>query len=957
MPRPSHLNPDDILRFLQVSADSAAASEIFRALHLRKSDQRALFKMLGKLKKRGAIDEISGGRYRLASRKGDRHASRDVQHPSTDHRRQGQGHGQSTAATVAGTATRDESPRIHKQTLARDEVSGRLVLHHDGYGFVVPDKPVPELDGDIFIPRLAIEDAMHGDHVVAKFQRRNGYSDRQRAEGRIVRILDRAHPSVVGLFRYGPRYNVVLPYDARLHHEIEIPPGEELTPALREKLIAHDPAFDPKNPSARTKRIPRMEELDGAVVNIEILRFPRAGTAPIGRVVEILGRPGELGVDTEIIIRKHHLPYEFPRAVLAEAERRAQLPQESGLAGREDFRHLPIVTIDGETARDFDDAVYVEHRENGAWHLQVHIADVAHYVRSGSALDQEARLRGTSVYFPDRAVPMLPEALSNGICSLKPQEDRLVMSALIELDQYGNIQSSRLTSGIIKSAARMTYTNVNKILENDPEVSAQYAAHVENFRKMKQLALLLNARRTEHGSIDFDLPERVIAFDDQQRMTSINRSERNIANRLIEEFMLTANRVVDAYLLHRAIPALHRVHEKPDARKVLEFEELARAFGYSLGVEDLHRKEITVRHGAIPAAKSSGRKAGRDGRGRDGKGSGGRGAGEMKVSLAGAEVAITPQHYQRLVKKIMGKPEERILSYLMLRSLKQARYAADPLGHFALGFDEYTHFTSPIRRYPDLIIHRILKWALENPESEEFRSGRLPRRSPSMPAPHSSAQQHQSAREQHHTPIQHLSAQSIPETISFPTDQATGHGSQVTDHASRTDHASYRYTEIQLREIATETSEAERRAVAAERELMDWKTAQFMEEHLGEEYEGLITSVQKYGCFVELAEVFVEGLLPLAALEEAAGSRCIYREFDHSIVALPGGSSSSMVYADQPKDRHKSKRHAHSSSQSPQGRGAKPSTQRAWHLGDPVHVRAERIDPIRKRVEFALTEM
>src|SRR5277367_15679 len=788
MPRPSHLNPDDILRFLQVSADSAAAGEISRALHLRKSDQRALFKMLGKLKKRGAIDEVPGGRYRLAGRKADRHASREAQHPSPEHRRQGQ----SAAATV--TASRDETPRPHRETLAHDEVRGRLVLHHDGYGFVVPDKPLPELDGDIFIPRLAIDDAMHGDHVVAKFQRRSGYSDRQRAEGRIVHILDRAHPSVVGLFRYGPRYNVVLPYDARLHHEIEIPPGEELTPALREKLIQHDPAFDSKSPSARAKRIPRMEELDGAVVNIEILRFPRAGTAPIGRVLEILGRPGELGVDTEIIIRKHHLPYEFPRAVLAEAEKRAQLPQENELAGREDFRHLPIVTIDGETARDFDDAVYVDHRENGAWHLQVHIADVAHYVRTGSALDQEARLRGTSVYFPDRAVPMLPEPLSNGICSLKPQEDRLVMSALIELDPYGNIVSSRLTSGMIKSAARMTYTNVNKILENDPEVSAQYAAHVENFRKMKQLALLLNARRTEHGSIDFDLPERVIAFDDQQRMTSINRSERNIANRLIEEFMLTANRVVDAYLLHRAIPALHRVHEKPDARKVLEFEELARAFGYSLNVEDLHSKEITVRHGANPAAKNSGRKGGRDGRGqrgRDGKGSGGRGANEMKVSLAGAEVAITPQHYQRLVKKIIGTPEERILSYLMLRSLKQARYAADPLGHFALGFDEYTHFTSPIRRYPDLIIHRILKWALENPDAKSSVGAR--HAVPASGRPHASSVdsvRHDSAHESHHTPIQYLSAQSISEKISSPSDQTTGHGSRITDHAS------YRYTEI-----------------------------------------------------------------------------------------------------------------------------------------------------------------
>ena len=919
MPRPSHLNPDDILRFLQVSSGSPSANDISRALHLHKSDQRALFKMLGKLKKRGAIDELPGGRYRLSGRKGERSAANHggpslrESHPSQ--------------AALPRDRSTPTPVRIlaEEQSLARDEVRGRLVLHHDGYGFVVPDKPIPELDGDIFIPRVAIEDAMHGDHVVAKIQRRAGYSDRQRAEGRIVRILDRAHASVVGLFRYGPRYNVVLPYDARLQHEIEIPPGEELTPRLREKLVTHDPAFDPKSPHARAKRIPRMEELDGAVVNVQILRFPRSGATPVGRVIEILGRPGELGVDTEIIIRKHHLPYEFPHAVLAEAEKRAQLPSESELADREDFRHLPIVTIDGETARDFDDAVYVERRENGAWHLQVHIADVAHYVRNATPLDQEARLRGTSVYFPDRAVPMLPEALSNGICSLKPQEDRLVMSALIELDAHGNIQSSRLTSGVIKSAARMTYTNVNKILENDPEVSAQYAPHVENFRKMKDLALLLNARRNEHGSIDFDLPERVIAFDDQQRMTSINRSERNIANRLIEEFMLTANRVVDAYLLQRGIPALHRVHEKPDAKKVLEFEELARAFGYSLGVEDLHRKEITVRHGGNPAAKSAGRnRGGSKGRGHDRKGSGGRAGSfdsgrdrEMKVSLAGAEVAITPQHYQRLVKKITGKPEERILSYLMLRSLKQARYAADPLGHFALGFDEYTHFTSPIRRYPDLIIHRILKWALENPDAAPTVN------SPAVGARHSApaAARHESRRDAAHldsrrvqtrTPIQNFAAQSAPEKSAPP--QSAGEA--------------VRYTDIQLREIATESSEAERRAAAAERELMDWKTAQFMEQHIGEEFAGLIISIQKFGAFVELAEVFVEGLLPLSAFEEAAGARCTYREFDHSIVAM--------------------------TSEPRKGRGAKPAAQRSWHLGDPVQVRADRIDPIRKRVEFAL---
>jgi len=888
MPRPSHLNPDDILRFLQVNADPASAGEISRALHLRKPDQRSLFKMLGKLKKRGAIDEVPGGRYRLGDRK--------AGHSSP---REGYREAPREADTRVAIAHADHKVAAgSRENLGRDEVRGRLVLHHDGYGFVVPDKPVPELDGDVFIPRLAIEDAMHGDHVVAKIQRRTGFSDRHRAEGRIIRVLERAHPSVVGLFRYGPRFNIVLPYDTRLQHEVEIPFGEELTPALREKLQLGDP----KDLRNRGKRIPRLDELDGAVVNIEILRFPRAGTAPSGRVLEILGRPGELGVDTEIIIRKHHLPHEFSRAVLAEADHRAQLPAEQELREREDFRRLPIVTIDGETARDFDDAVYVERREDGGWHLQVHIADVAHYVRSGSALDQEARLRGTSVYFPDRAVPMLPEALSNGICSLKPQEDRLVMSALIELDSAGNIRSSRLTNGVIRSAERMTYTNVNKVLEGDAEISARYSALVQRFRDMKELALLLNARRNEHGSIDFDLPERVIAFDEQQRMTSIDRSERNIANRLIEEFMLTANRVVDSYLLQRAIPALHRVHEKPDARKVLEFEELARAFGYSLGVEDLHRKEIKVRHGSVPAPAKTGRthsgKSDRGGHGRER---------EMKVSLAGAEVAITPQHYQRLVKKIAGKPEERILSYLMLRSLKQARYAAEPLGHFALGFDEYTHFTSPIRRYPDLIIHRILKWALDNPES----------RAPGRSAAHASTQSsaHPRTGRLSQTPVQNLAPRAAPEKIPAPP-----LGSEAV-----------RYSEIQLREIATETSEAERRAAAAERELLDWKTAQFMEEHLGEEYEGLIISVQKYGCFVELAEVFVEGLLPIAAFEEAAGARCAYREFDHSIVVV-GGSQGTR-----------------------KGRGAKLAPQRSWHLGDPVHVRAERIDPIRKRVEFALT--
>ena len=878
MPRPSSLSPDNILRFLQVTRDAVSANEIGAALHIGKAGRKPLFNMLMKLKKRGAIAELPGGRYRLAGRNGGEELrSGAARSGGDDGGISGSERSSSSGLASTGQGSAENFVRsADSHSLARDEVRGRLVLHHDGYGFVVPDVPMPQLDGDVFIPRDAVEDAMHGDRVVAKLLRVSDSRGRdfrvagsrggQRAEGRIVRVLGRAHPSVVGLFRYGPRGNVVLPYDNRIQHEIQIPPGDELTAALREKLGL---GGDAKDGGTRGKRLPQLPELDGAVVNVELLRYPRGGAAATGRVIEILGRPGDLGVDIEIIIRKHHLPHEFSHAVLEEAEHRAAPVSENEREGREDFRHLPIVTIDGETARDFDDAVYVERRADGGWSLQVHIADVAHYVRTVTALDQEARLRGTSVYFPDRAVPMLPEALSNGMCSLKPREERLVMSALMEFDGAGNMQSSRMTSGVIRSAERMTYTDVNKVIEGDADATVRYAGLAEHFRDMKELALLLNKRRNEHGSIDFDLPEPVIEFDEQQRMTNIVRSERNIAHRLIEEFMLAANRAVDGYLLKRGIAALHRVHEKPDARKVLEFEALAGAFGYSLGVADLHQREVAVRHGRVPAPAKAGRPDSY-GHGRE------RG---MKVALPGAmELKITPQHYQRLLRKLGGKPEERIVSYLMLRSLKQARYAAEPLGHFALGFDEYTHFTSPIRRYPDLIVHRVLKWALEHPQ------------------------------------------------VTAP----------VASHAARGVEATL-YSETQLEEIASETSEAERRANGAERELMDWKTAQFMEAHLGEEYDALIISVQKFGCFVELFEVFVEGLLPINALEDAAGTRVVFRERDHAIVALSGGEG---------------RRGAPGSRR---GRGAKPK-ELAWHHGDRVRVRAERIDPMRRRVEFALVE-
>src|SRR5215475_4670673 len=563
MSRSSSLSPDNILRFLQVRHDSVSAQEIAEGLHLPKSERKPLWKMLSKLKKRDLIVEVAAGKYRLKPRK--------------------------------ETAPAQKREQVPTRKSSQGGVSGRLVLHQDGYGFVIPDEPIPNIEGDVFIPRHATEDAMHGDHVLVEISRRGFSAEGQRIEGRIVRVLDRAHPSVVGLFRYGPHGNVVLPYDTRIHHQVEIPPGQELTGTLRKKLGL----TSPEEAAHRGRRLPRLPELDGAVVNAELVRYPRGGLAPVGKVIEILGNPGDLGVDTEIVIRKHHLPHEFSAEALREAEERARPVNDADRSAREDFRSLPIVTIDGETARDFDDAVYVEKRADGGWHLQVHIADVANYVRMLTTLDNEARLRGTSVYFLDRAVPMLPEELSNGICSLNPREDRLVMSALMEFDAAGRMTGSRMVSGVIRSAERMTYTNVNKALENDAEMAERYAKMAPHFRNMKELALLLNARRNENGSIDFDLPEPVIEFDEDQKMTNITRSERNIAHRLIEEFMLAANRAVAGYLLKRGIATLHRVHEKPDAKKVLEFEELARAFGYSLGVENLSQREIAVKHGRV----------------------------------------------------------------------------------------------------------------------------------------------------------------------------------------------------------------------------------------------------------------------------------------------------------------------------------------------------------------------
>src|SRR5579871_942096 len=384
----------EVVAQLSRSRKPQSLREIAAALGLRHSGRRALVKLARKMKKRGDLHEYPNGRVGLPKEK---HGSQTAAPPQRTDRPQ------NTSAARSGDSRPASRPEANQLT-------GRLVAHRDGYGFVVPDTPRKDLDGDLFIGRDAMGYAMHGDHVLASIEHRRHFGEGPgRAEGRILRVIGRAHQTVVGLFRYGPHGNTVAPYESRLTQEIIIPPGEELTLELQAKLGPRAPRA---SAGAQGKRGARLLELDGAVVNVELTRFPRGGVAPAGRVIEILGRPGDFGVDVEIMIRKHHLPHEFLAEVLDEAARAAQPVGEAELAGRRDFRQLPIVTIDGETARDFDDAVYVRRLEHGRWELHVHIADVSHYVRRGSGLDREARLRGTSVYFPNRAVPMLPEERS-----------------------------------------------------------------------------------------------------------------------------------------------------------------------------------------------------------------------------------------------------------------------------------------------------------------------------------------------------------------------------------------------------------------------------------------------------------------------------------------------------------------------------------------------------------------
>src|SRR5213596_25160 len=501
-----------------------------------------------------------------------------------------------------------------------DLVAGKLSIHQVGYGFLTPETPGGP---DVFIAAENIGTAMHGDRVVARISRDTPHDRiKGRREGRVIRILERAHDTIVGTLQQSRNFYYVVPDDPRFVHDIYVRPERDQQPGT--------------SANVGDKVVVRLEPWESRHVN------------PEGEIIEVLGPASAPGIDMLSIIRKYHLPAEFPNDVLDQADQISERINARQLEGREDLRKDFIVTIDPDDARDFDDAIQVE-KTNSGWRLGVHIADVAAYVEPGSALDREARRRGNSVYLPDRVIPMLPERLSNGVCSLNPGVDRLTHSAFIHFDKNGVAKSARFSRSVIRSTHRLTYKQAYAILK-----SASHDPLGERLHVAWELASLLRRKRFEHGSLDLDFPEVKLRLDETGKPVRLERIDNDESHQLIEEFMLAANEAVARELKKRTVPTIYRVHENPDPEKLAEYREFVLSFNYKVG--DLaHRAEL-----------------------------------------------------QRLLASIHGKPEEQALKIGLLKSLKRARYAPQPLGHYGLAKANYLHFTSPIRRYADLVVHRAL---------------------------------------------------------------------------------------------------------------------------------------------------------------------------------------------------------------------------------------------------------
>ncbi len=651
-------------------------------------------------------------------------------------------------------------------------VVGHLSCSPAGYGFVVPEAR-REGQPDLFVAAANIREALHGDRVVARVERQ-GASPRVRPgrfpgasgpEGRIIRVLERANQRIVGRYEDDGRFGGhVVPFDRRVLHEVFVPAGEAGGAAA------------------------------GQMVAAEMTRPPTATRNPAGRVIEVLGRLTDPGVDLKVIVAKYALPDAFPPEVEEEAHRVARPVGADEAAARTDFRGWLTVTIDPETARDHDDAVGIDRRADGGYRLAVHIADVAHYVGEGGALDQEAYLRGTSVYFPDRVVPMLPHALSSDVCSLVEGQDRLTQSVVIDLDARGRVEKTAFHDGVIRSAARLSYPQAQAIVDGNGEARERFAPLVPSLLAMDELAKLMRQRRFERGSLDFDLPEPKLVLDEAGEMTGIVRHERLDSMRLVEEFMLAANEAVAEALDRAGAGALYRVHERPDPERVGEFVELVASLGYRM-------------------------------------------PGDLET--------IRPEHFQLVLRQIEGKPEEKLVSYLLLRTMKLARYHEENLGHFGLATEMYAHFTSPIRRYPDLVVHRALR---------ALRQGK--------------------------------------------------------------DAAREAWLREKLPEMGLHLSERERRASDAERELIEWKKVRFMAGKLGEVFPGYVTGVQAFGLFVELDEIYVQGLVHVSSMTND------YYRFNEKAHLLKG-----------------------------------ENTKTTYRLGDRVEVQVARVDLERRQIDFALVDV
>jgi ribonuclease R len=634
---------------------------------------------------------------------------------------------------------------------------GKVQGHQRGYAFLIPEDDRE----DVFIPASGLNGAMNGDKVVVKVFKE--IKEGKRSEGEVIRILDRVNKTVIGSFEDSKNFGFVVPDEKRIYQDIYIPKGNTMG--------AHS----------------------GDIVIAEITKWPEKRRSPEGKIVEILGKKGEKGIDILTIIKKYNLPEEFPEKVQKYTENIPDEIKEEEYNNRVDLRDKKIITIDGEDAKDLDDAISIEKLPNGNFYLGVHIADVSHYVKEKNPLDKEALKRGTSVYLVDRVIPMLPKKLSNGICSLNPKVDRLTLSCFMEIDKTGKVLNHKVVESVINSSERMTYTDVNKILkDNDQQLIKKYDYLMENFKLMEELCKILYKKRINRGAIDFDFEECKIILDEEGKPAEIKPYEREIGNRIIEEFMLVCNETIAEYMFWANIPFVYRIHEEPDSEKLQHFNE----FVYNLGYSIKYSKEIH------------------------------------------------PKALQEVVEKVKGKKEETVINTLLLRSLKQAKYSPECVGHFGLAARYYCHFTSPIRRYPDLIIHRIIK---------EYIKGR------------------------------------------------------TTEKRIKKLEGEVAYASVQ-------SSEMERLAEEAEREVDDLKKAEYMSERIGEVYDGIISSVTAFGLFVELPNT-VEGLVHISTLLDD------YYVYDERGLRLIG-----------------------------------EKTKKIYRLGDEVKIKVDKVDLDSYEVYFALIE-